>query len=100
MRDIEIVAAFDVNATKVGQELSVALRASPNNTHIFADVPPGAIIVERGPTMDGIGRYLTGMVAESNAPVADVAASAGAQRRGDTRILSASWVAASHRILR
>jgi myo-inositol-1-phosphate synthase len=70
--DVEVVAAFDVGAGKVGRELSQALAAAPNNTQVFAQVPPGDVIVHRGPTLDGIGRYLADDIAESEAPVADV----------------------------
>lgn len=73
VRDIEIAAAFDVNAAKVGQDVSRAILAQPNNTHQFASVPETGVIVERGATLDGIGRYLQGEITEAEAPVADVA---------------------------
>jgi myo-inositol-1-phosphate synthase len=72
--DVEIVAAFDVAATKVGRDVAEAIYAVPNNTHRFADVEKTGVTVARGPTMDGIGKYLTDVVEESEAPVADVAA--------------------------
>ncbi|HHY50286.1 MAG TPA: inositol-3-phosphate synthase, partial [Alphaproteobacteria bacterium] len=71
--DIEIVAAFDVAASKVGRDLAEAIYAAPNNTHRFADVAPSGVTVERGPTLDGIGHYLREEIALSEAPVADVA---------------------------
>ena len=74
VRDIEIAAAFDVNAEKVGRDVADAILAEPNNTHVFAKVPPTGIKVRRGETLDGIGRYLGGQIAESPEPVADVAA--------------------------
>jgi myo-inositol-1-phosphate synthase len=55
--DIEIVAAFDVDAKKVGLDLSEAIYASENNTIKFADVPPTGVIVQRGHTLDGLGDY-------------------------------------------
>ena len=55
--DIEFVAAFDVDAKKVGFDLSEAIFASENNTIKIADVPPTNVIVQRGPTLDGIGKY-------------------------------------------
>jgi myo-inositol-1-phosphate synthase len=70
---IEVVAAFDVNARKVGQDLADALVAPPNNTHIFAPVPRSDIRVQRGPTMDGIGRYMRDSIDEAEAPPVDVA---------------------------
>jgi len=71
--DIEVSAAFDVCATKVGQDLSEAIFAPPNNTHRFADVPPMGVTVQRGRTLDGLGRYLRDEVEESDAPDCDVA---------------------------
>ncbi|MFO1539829.1 MAG: inositol-3-phosphate synthase [Chloroflexota bacterium] len=74
VRDIEFVAAFDVNATKVGRDLADAVRAQPNNTIVFADVPRTGVTVQRGPTLDGIGRYLADVVEESPERAVDVAA--------------------------
>ncbi|WP_448189527.1 inositol-3-phosphate synthase [Azospirillum sp. sgz301742] len=72
--DVTFCAAFDVAATKVGRDLSEAVFAEPNNTMRFADVPPLDVPVHRGPTMDGFGKYLSGFVEESSAPVDDVTA--------------------------
>jgi myo-inositol-1-phosphate synthase len=72
--DIQVVAAFDVARTKVGQDLAQAILAPPNNTQVFAAVPPSGVIVQRGPTMDGLGKYLREMIEESDAPPVDVAA--------------------------
>ena len=55
--DLEFVAAFDVDAKKVGFDLSEATQASENNTIKIADVPPLGIPVMRGPTYDGLGKY-------------------------------------------
>ncbi len=71
--DIEVCAAFDVSDTKVGRDLAGAILAEPNNTKIFAQVPPSGVVVQRGPTMDGIGRYLRDIVIESDAAPVDVA---------------------------
>lgn len=73
--DIEIVAAYDVAQGKVGADLADALAAAPNNTIRFAETPRAGVRVERGPTMDGLGKYLRDMVRESEAPEADIAAS-------------------------
>ena len=70
--DIEVVAAFDVAAGKVGCDLADAIVASPNNTERFTSVPPTGIEVRRGPTHDGIGRYLRDIVIESPAAEDDV----------------------------
>jgi len=71
--DVEISAAFDVNASKVGRDLSEAIYASPNNTFRFADAKHAGVKVQRGPTLDGIGRYLREDIQESDAPEVDVA---------------------------
>ena len=70
--DIEIVAAFDVDALKVGVELSEAIWASENDTLRFAEVAPTNVIVQRGPTFDGLGEYYRDTIEESTAPVVDV----------------------------
>lgn len=57
VRDVEFVAAFDVDAKKVGFDLSEAIFASENNTIKISDVPPLDVVVQRGPTLDGIGKY-------------------------------------------
>ena len=57
VRDLEFVAAFDVDAKKVGRDLSEAILSSENNTIRFADVPPVGVEVQRGPTLDGLGHY-------------------------------------------
>ncbi|WP_376099691.1 inositol-3-phosphate synthase [Roseomonas sp. CCTCC AB2023176] len=71
--DVEIASAFDVSAAKVGQDVADAILAPPNNTQIFAKASPTGVRVLRGPTLDGIGRYLRDSVEESEEPVADVA---------------------------
>ena len=60
VRDLEFVAAFDVDAKKVGRDLSEAILSSENNTIRFADVPPVGVEVQRGPTLDGLGIELLG----------------------------------------
>jgi myo-inositol-1-phosphate synthase len=75
VRDVEVCAAFDVAHGKVGRDLAEAIAAPPNNTVRFCDAPPSGVRVERGPTLDGFGRYLADGVAESEAPAVDVAAS-------------------------
>jgi myo-inositol-1-phosphate synthase len=84
VRDIEIVSAFDVTAAKVGRDLSEALAAPPNNTHVFAALGSLGIEVKRGPTLDGLGTYLRQDVEESEAPVVDVAEEL---RRSGTEVL-------------
>jgi myo-inositol-1-phosphate synthase len=74
IRDIEFVAAFDVDAAKVGLDLSEAIWAGQNDTFRFADVATSGVLVSRGPTLDGLGQYYREIVEESAAPVVDVAA--------------------------
>ena len=72
--DVEFVAAFDVDAKKVGQDLSHAILASENNTIKICDVPPSGVIVQRGTTLDGLGKYYKQMVTESDEEPVDVVA--------------------------
>ena len=72
--DVEFVAAFDVDAKKVGFDLSEATHASENNTIKIADVPPLGVTVQRGPTMDGLGKYYRETIEESDAEPVDVVA--------------------------
>jgi myo-inositol-1-phosphate synthase len=70
--DVQISAAFDVSAHKVGRDVAQAIYAPPNNTCRFADVHEMGVEVRRGPTLDGIGSFLKEDVEESSAPPADV----------------------------
>jgi myo-inositol-1-phosphate synthase len=72
VRDIEFVAAFDVDVNKVGKDLAEAIYAPPNNTYRFADVPPSGVAVSRGMTHDGIGKYLSAVVRKAAGPTADI----------------------------
>jgi myo-inositol-1-phosphate synthase len=72
VHDVEFVAAFDVDAEKVGTELSKAIFAGQNNTIRFSDVPVTDVKVERGPTLDGLGRYYRETIDESPAAPVDV----------------------------
>ena len=74
VRDIEIVAAFDVDSRKVGRDVSEAIFSEPNNTVRFADVPHLGVKVQRGPTLDGLGTYLSQVIEEAADPPVDVAA--------------------------
>lgn len=73
VRDVEISAAFDVNAQKVGRDVAEAMWSAPNNTCKFADVAATGVRVARGPTLDGLGQYLRDEVEESDEGEADVA---------------------------
>ncbi|TXH23515.1 MAG: inositol-3-phosphate synthase, partial [Mycobacterium sp.] len=72
VRDVKFVAAFDVDAKKVGFDLSEAIFASENNTIKIADVPPSDVIVQRGPTLDGIGKYYADTIEVSDTDPVDV----------------------------
>jgi myo-inositol-1-phosphate synthase len=72
VRDLEFVAAFDVDAKKVGLDLAEAIWASENNTMKFADVATTGVAVKRGPTLDGLGEYYRELVDESDAEPVDV----------------------------
>src|SRR6202047_2714255 len=72
VRDVKFVAAFDVDAKKVGFDLSEAIYASENNTIKIADVPPTDVVVQRGPTLDGIGKYYADTIEVSDAEAVDV----------------------------
>ncbi|WP_322766432.1 inositol-3-phosphate synthase [Frankia sp. Cr1] len=74
VRDLEFVAAFDVDAKKVGRDLSEAIVASENNTIKIADVPPLGVTVARGHTLDGLGHYYRETIAESDEEPVDVVA--------------------------
>ncbi|NDK31725.1 inositol-3-phosphate synthase [Nesterenkonia haasae] len=72
--DIQFAAAFDVDDNKVGKDLSEAIHASQNNTLTFAEVPHSNLIVERGPTLDGLGEYYRQTISESPLEPVDVVA--------------------------
>ena len=70
--DISFVAAFDVDAAKVGHDLADGIWASQNNTYRFATVEATGVTIQRGPTLDGLGEYYRELVEESDAPVVDI----------------------------
>jgi myo-inositol-1-phosphate synthase len=72
--DVEFVAAFDVDAAKVGLDLGKAIYAGQNNTIRFASVGELGVSVQRGPTLDGLGKYYRETIEESPAAAVDVAA--------------------------
>src|SRR5271154_5268221 len=72
--DVEVVAAFDVDAKKVGRDVAEAIFASENNTIKFAEVPPTGVTVQRGHTFDGLGEYYREIITESDDQPVDVVA--------------------------
>ena len=63
--DIEIVAAYDINESKVGKDLSEAIFAEPNNTLKFSEVPSTGVIVEPGVVKDGVGKFVKDIIKTS-----------------------------------
>ena len=72
VRDVEFVAAFDVDAKKVGFDLSDAINNSENNTIRICDVPPTGVTVQRGPTLDGLGKYYLETIDQADGEPVDV----------------------------
>jgi len=72
IRDLEFVAAFDIDKNKVGKDLAEAIYSPPNNTYVFQQVPPLGVPVERGMTHDGLGKYLSQIIEKAPGPTADV----------------------------
>jgi myo-inositol-1-phosphate synthase len=72
IRDIEFVAAFDVDTLKVGVDLADAIWASENQTLAFSEVAKTGVTVQRGPTLDGLGEYYRETIQESDAAAVDV----------------------------
>ena len=70
--DIEFSAAFDIDARKVGRDLSEAIFTPPNNTVRFATVPPLGVAVQRGMTHDGLGHYLSQLITRAPGSTADI----------------------------
>jgi myo-inositol-1-phosphate synthase len=70
--DVRFVAAFDVDSAKVGLDLAKAIKASENNTITITEVPDTGVIVQRGHTLDGLGRYYRETIEESPAEPVDV----------------------------
>src|SRR3989475_4558157 len=72
IRDVDFVAAIDVDRNKVGKDLADAIYQEPNNTYRFADVPRTGVKVSRGMTHDGIGKYLSEIVKKAPGATDDV----------------------------
>ena len=70
--DINFVAAFDIDKNKVGKDLAEAVFTPPNNTIKFCDVPKTGVIVERGMTHDGLGKYLSQIITKAPGSTADI----------------------------
>ena len=84
INDIHFTAAIDIDANKVGRDLSEAIYTAPNNTYKFADVPRSDVQVLRGMTHDGLGKYLSEIIQEAPGPTADIA---GILRETNTQVV-------------
>ncbi len=72
VKDIEFVAAFDIDRNKVGKDVAEAIYTYPNNTYRFCDVPKLGVKVERGMTHDGLGKYLKQIIKKAPGSTADI----------------------------
>ncbi len=72
IKDVEFVAAFDIDKNKVGKDVAEAIYTYPNNTYRFCDVPKLGVKVERGMTHDGLGKYLSQIIEKAPGPTADI----------------------------
>ncbi len=72
LSDLEFVAAFDVDKNKVGKDLADAIYTKPNNTYRFADVPKTGVKVNRGMTLDGLGKYLSQVITKAPGETDDI----------------------------
>ena len=84
INDIHFTAAIDIDANKVGRDLSEAIYTAPNNTYKFADVPRSDVQVLRGTTHDGLGKYLSEIIQKAPGPTADIA---GILRETNTQVV-------------
>ncbi len=72
VNDINFTAAIDIDARKVGRDLGEAIYTEPNNTYRFADVPKTGVVVQRGMTHDGLGKYLSEIITKAPGETADI----------------------------
>jgi myo-inositol-1-phosphate synthase len=100
VNDVEFVAAFDVDDKKVGKDLSEAINASENNTIKIADVPDLGIEVQRGPTLDGLGKYYRQTIEESGAEPVDVVQGAQGDPGRRPRLLPPGGLRGGRQVLR
>ncbi len=98
-RDIEFTAAFDINANKVGADLSEAIHADPNNTLLFQKVPELGVKVHRGMTHDGIGKYLKGVIPKARGATDDIVGILEAYQNGCCCKLSAGRFRNGHEVV-
>ncbi|HAZ31709.1 MAG TPA: inositol-3-phosphate synthase [Dehalococcoidia bacterium] len=70
--DINFVAAFDIDKNKVGRDVAEAIFTQPNNTFKFCDVPSSGVVVERGMTHDGLGKYLSEIITKAPGSTANI----------------------------
>src|SRR5947207_1531620 len=78
IKDVEIVAAIDIDRNKVGKDVSEAIVTWPNNTLVFAKVPKTGVTVQRGMTHDGLGKYLSKIIHKAPGSTVDIKSQVGA----------------------
>ena len=72
IRDVEVVAAIDIDKNKVGKDVSEAIGTWPNNTMVFAKVPKMGVKVQRGMLHDGLGKYLSQIIEKAPGQTVDI----------------------------
>ena len=72
VKDVEVVAAIDIDRNKVGKDLAEAIYVHPNNTYVFSKVPKTGVIVQRGMTHDGLGKYLSKIIHKAPGSTVDI----------------------------
>ena len=100
VRDIEFVAAFDVDADKVGKDVSQAIWSGQNNTIKFSDVPQLDVPVQRGMTHDGLGKYLGEIITKAPGATADIVEILKQTQRRRARLVPAGRLGAGHQVVR
>jgi hypothetical protein len=100
IRDIEFVAAIDIDREKVGKDLSEAIWAGQNNTIKFADVPHTGVRVARGMTHDGLGKYLSNVIEKADGPTDDIVGILRGHEGRRPRLLPPGRVRAGHEVVR
>ena len=100
IRDIEFVAAIDIDDEKVGKDLSEAIFSGQNNTIKFSDVPKTGIKVARGMTHDGLGKYLSQVIEKAPGKTADIVAAAEGLEGGRARLVPARRLRGGDEVVR
>ena len=100
IRDVEFVAAFDIDQEKVGKDLSEAIWSGQNDTIKFADVPQVGVTVQRGMTHDGLGKYLKEKITKAPGETVDVVEGAQGHEGRRRRLLPAGRLRGGDQVVR